>query len=595
MKKVFLLSIVLNAGNYIFAQQQVSNMEVRNAAIHTFYSKSEVLKISDNARVKTIHNFRNGRGDTLMYEVVFQNNVGVLLSGSKTCLPVLAYYTKPEHDNGSIFDANNENVPCCFKELLREYAQEIDSCFAKNTRALHYVTQWQEIQDTIPNRINRYGAVIVEPLLKTEWSQYKSEDGRCDAYNYYITDEHEKCTTCISKLCPVGCVAVAMAQIMNYWKYPVYVLGKVQQYDWCNMPNILYYNYNPKYETERNAIARLMKDCGDAANTNYCSGGCSSSSTVYKARQAFVNDLGYSSDADHQWKSSYNINTWIGRIKNNLNNGWPVLYGGYDPSPPAGHSFVLDGYTNDDYFHVNWGWGTGWNAYCTLDDLTLDASTFSTQSACFYIYPDDYPNHQDYCNFTFPLTLHFDLGGIQENVPKTFTVLESVPSGNGFPTSYHTIVSGHAVEYVAHKRIVLQTGFKVEAGAHFIARIEPCESCETSQSMLFLSQNEDSTFNYHANDASLQKSFENLQEEERASNKFIDLFPNPNNGTFTIKTNFDEEEILSIQVYNILGQRIYKQTGLSDNTIQLPQSAKGIFWVEIMTQSQSFIKKITVK
>jgi hypothetical protein len=114
--------------------------------------------------------------------------------------------------------------------------------------------------------------------------------------------------------------------------------------------------------------------------------------------------------------------------------------------------------------------------------------------------------------------------------------------------------------------------------------------------MLMLSQNEDSTLNIHnANDTSLQKSFENLQEEERTSKKYIYLFPNPNNGTFTIKTNFDEEEILSIQIYNILGQLIYKQTGLSGNTIQLPQSAKGIFWVEIMTQSQPFIKKITVQ
>ncbi len=316
---------------------------------------------------------------------------------------------------------------------------------------------------------------------------------------------------------------------------------------------------------------------------------------MINVRTALIDDFGYSSNANRKDRDSHPIQ-WKDFIENDLNNGRPIIYGS-SGTELDGNYWVCDGYDSDDKFHFNWGWSvaTEWNGWYTLNEITdIDGSNYRwSQRAIFEIYPD---LNQDYCNYSLPLTLHFALGGIQENVPKTFTVLESVPSGNGFPTSYHTIVSGQAVEYVAHKRIVLHTGFKVEAGAHFIARIEPCESCETLQSMLFLTQNEDSTLNlYNANDTSLQKSFENLQEEERASNKFIDLFPNPNNGTFTIKTNLDEEEILSIQVYNILGQRIYKQTGISDNTIQLPQSAKGIFWVEIMTQSQSFIKKITVQ
>ena len=170
------------------AQQQVSETEARNAAINTLRNKTEILKVSSDERIKTVNSLSNANGDTIMYEVVFQNGAAVLLSGSKTCLPVLAYYTKPKHDNSSIFDANNENVPCCFRELLREYAQEIDSCFADNTITLYFASQWQELQDTVPNTKNRYGKIIVQPLLKTEWDQMQSDDGCCDAYNYYLTD-----------------------------------------------------------------------------------------------------------------------------------------------------------------------------------------------------------------------------------------------------------------------------------------------------------------------------------------------------------------------------------------------------------------------
>ena len=602
MKKVLLLSIALIFASNIYAQQQVSAMEARNAAIHTLCSKSEVLKISDNARVEAIHDFHNGRGDTLMYEVVFQNNMGVLLSGSKASLPVLAYYTKPKHDTGSIFDANNENVPCCLRELLREYAQEIDSCFAKNSKTLHYATQWQALQDTIPSKISKHGTVIVEPLLKTIWSQTYATGGCCDAFNYYVEDTHKKCTSCTSGRCPVGCTATAMAQIMKHWNYPVYVPNKVQQYDWCNMPDTLYCYSNPRYEKERDAIARLMKDCGDAAKSNYCSGGCSSSSTVYKARQGFVNDLGYSSDADHQWKTSYHINTWKGRIKNNLNHGWPVLYGGYDPSPPAGHSFVLDGYTDDDYFHVNWGWGTGYNDYFTLNDLTLSGSTFSTQSACFYIYPDV---NQDYCNFSWPLSFHYNywtnIMGFPVTtahllVPKTFTVLESVPAGNQTPASWHTIVAGQSAEYVAHERIILQPGFKVEAGGHFIARIEPCPDCgNRSRSSLLDNQGEDELSNEDFNDVVNPRSH-SVQQTIPSAESVVKVFPNPADNVLTVQFSEIPEGAATLQLFDLMGRCVLAQSLFGEqNTVSIGSLSQGMYYYRVICNGEIVARNKVVK
>lgn len=595
MKKIslFIILIVLPFMRMVNAQQQISVNEARNAAIHTLHNKAYIVKRSSDTEIDTIYSFSNSRNNVLMYEVVFKNRVAILLSGSKASLPILGYYIKDMEDNKSVFDENNIYVPDGLKTLLKTYADEIEWCFRQTDIALSYQNQWEKLQQSEYSTNASRKANTVQLNFLTRWAQQWSYYGDCPAYNFYVTSTNSnQCGSenCENR-CPLGCAAVAMGQVMKYWNYPVYLPNKTYQYDWCNMPDTLLSSDSLNYEKERNAIARLLKDCADAANTVYCIAQCNSSATLIDARHTLVNDFGYSNDANHRLRSSHpNDANWKNFIKTDLDNGRPVIYGSIGIFD--GHWWVIDGYNTDDEFHFNWGWG-GPDGWYTIDNITKNPHWNSLQEAIFEIHPN---LDHDYCDYSFPLTLHFDLGGIQENVPKTFTLLESVPSGNGFPTSYHTIVSGQAVEYVAHKRIVLQTGFKVEAGAHFIARIEPCESCETLQSMLFLTQNEDSTLNlYNANDTSLQKSLENLQEEERASKKYIYLFPNPNNGTFTIKTNFDEEEILSIHVYNILGQRIYKQTGISDNTIQLPHSAKGIFWVEIMTQSQSFIKKIAVQ
>jgi hypothetical protein len=61
-----------------------------------------------------------------------------------------------------------------------------------------------------------------------------------------------------------------------------------------------------------------------------------------------------------------------------------------------------------------------------------------------------------------------------------------------------------------------------------------------------------------------------------------------------INTNIDPQEIISVQVFSIVGQGIYKQEGLPNNIIQLPSTANGMFFVEIKTQKEKFVRKMEV-
>ena len=84
-------------------------------------------------------------------------------------------------------------------------------------------------------------------------------------------------------------------------------------------------------------------------------------------------------------------------------------------------------------------------------------------------------------------------------------------------------------------------------------------------------------------------------EQEIITDIYCSIQPNPNNGTFTINTNIDPQEVISVQIFSMLGQSIYKQAGLPNNVIRLPLSASGVFYVEVITTTERFIRKMVVE
>ena len=480
MKRVLFLSSAIFILLSAFAQQ-VTRQEAVNAAVNTMkyngrtsLAKSSVLSVQSK-----------NKGDTvLIYEVLFQSGEMVLLSGNKACLPVLGY-SLPTAVSAplSILD-NYADIPDGLRDMLSEYEEQILYCFRNNLTSSHY-EKWQDLQDFESGRA--ITTDIVSPLLTTRWGQNESNDylnmAVCNAYNYYVTETDNSCTCGVPQKCPTGCVATAMAQIMKYWNYPVWMPDKAEQFDWCNMPNELFYSNNPNYTVERNAIARLMRDCGSAVNMRYCNNGCKSVASDTAVPGA-LKSFGYSNDVTFKKKG---LNTyWLSMLKNNLDNGYPVYYRGQDDNGLDAHAFVCDGYRSDNNFHFNWGWNGNFNVtWWTIDQLYPNYHSYnSKQAAVFNIHPK---TTQNYCNFETPLWTHYyyyyTIFGNSTplpyaNVPKTFTRLTSVPNDPQYPATWRTIPTGATSEYVAHKEILLQDGFLAEAGSDFYAHIVPCGSCE---------------------------------------------------------------------------------------------------------------------
>ena len=220
----------------------------------------------------------------------------------------------------------------------------------------------------------------VSPLLTSKWGQ---------GYPYNI-----KCPThpTAGERCVTGCVATALAQVINYYKFPSQTKAVIPAYtsssappgystptcvvnmpavgitsiDWNNMLD----DYsNSSTVAQRNAVAELMLLCGQAVKMNYgisALEGGSGSDTRYDVA-ALQRYFGFDGTVRALDRNAFGTSEWENIIYEEIAAGRPVLYGGQ--SSGGGHAFVIDGCNNDGLFHVNWGWEGNCDAYFALSIL----------------------------------------------------------------------------------------------------------------------------------------------------------------------------------------------------------------------------------
>jgi hypothetical protein len=109
-------------------------------------------------------------------------------------------------------------------------------------------------------------------------------------------------------------------------------------------------------------------------------------------------------------------------------------------------------------------------------------------------------------------------------------------------------------------------------------------SCEVD----FDGEVEDYTVNVLAELSIAEYSLENLS-----------VYPNPNQGEFTIQLNSTNSDQLNIQVFDIRGRSIfnntYNHTGEFSQTINLNNAQSGMYLLNINDGSNTVIKKIIVE
>jgi hypothetical protein len=184
---------------------------------------------------------------------------------------------------------------------------------------------------------------------------------------------------------PVGCVATATAIIMQYHQWPEKGTGTIPDYtydgrhiDGVELDHVYNWAQMPQKATgfskpEAAQVARLSMDLAVMYKMQFYPDG----SGAYTS-DAYLLTKYFSYDKQMQIYDRNLIPSdekWEQIMRSEIDANRPVLYSGYDKDW-AGHAFVIDGYSSNHYFSINYGWGAG-SEFFTLtpvegheDDLT---------------------------------------------------------------------------------------------------------------------------------------------------------------------------------------------------------------------------------
>lgn len=198
----------------------------------------------------------------------------------------------------------------------------------------------------------------IEPICKTKWNQ-------TNPFNL-------KCPTVNGSRAVTGCVATCLAQAIKaigYFKGSGSVSystnGATVEFDYSKYTpdfSLMKDVYDSSATTkEKNAVAELMFACGAAVNTAYSSvsGATINLTNIRKY-------MGFGTKSFVVYRDGTSTIQWETFCYETIKAGKPLCYGG---SGSGGHAFICDGYSEDGFFHFNWGWGGTADGYFRLSSL----------------------------------------------------------------------------------------------------------------------------------------------------------------------------------------------------------------------------------
>lgn len=310
----------------------------------------------------------------------------LIFSAEDAVFPVLAYSFTD--------DIDLDNPAPGMSLFLSQYRQEIAAARRNHSVPGERVKNaWNELLH--PSKSTK-AETIVTPLLHSSWNQSKYYNDLCP--------QDENAPGGYDGKVPNGCVAVAMSQIMYYYRYPESGTGSHTNYtDYGNFyVNFAQQTYNydamcDKLSFYNHEVAKLIFHCGTAINMMYGPDGSGAySQDVPETMSSYFR---YSTDSYYSSKHNYSDPSWCNMLKTELEARRPIYYSGY--SEEGGHAFVCDGYNSDNYFHFNFGWGGSSNGYYITQSTETDNNEVGGygywQSAIFNLHPLDY-EYPTYCS-----------------------------------------------------------------------------------------------------------------------------------------------------------------------------------------------------
>jgi len=135
------------------------------------------------------------------------------------------------------------------------------------------------------------------------------------------------------------------------------------------------------------------------------------------------------------------------------------------------------------------------------------------------------------------------------------------------------ISNGTSFNLYSGEKVTIKPNFHAENGTNVHITVASSKGNEPLQNSMLLTNNEPKV-----EEPYLQSLLINDTDFTSQSPNFK-LYPNPNNGSFNIETNFPLTDIDNLKITNLMGATVYETQKVSSSTIQLQNPAKGTYFV----------------
>ena len=373
MKRIISLLFIFTLGINIANAKPVTSSSAKTVAENFYKQNSQIEVVS----AVLFYTEVSATGLPVFYVFNINENDGyVIVTAEDAAKPILGYSTK----NHFVIPETSTGIG----HWLKYRSSEINALRTQQMVAdAKTAKEWAKYSNNNNSslKLNGNASIMssgVQPLVQSTWNQSPFYNALCPGKSV------------------TGCVATAMAQIMRYWNYPAQGTGSssycdctpnysnnygtlsanygTTTYNWANMPLNL---------TSNNAdVAKLMLHCGISVDMDYDPSGSGAwvitGDDPICAQNSYVTYFGYDPNKiKGLYRSNYDDSTWIALLQSDLNIGRPIQYVGDDPVEGDGHTWVCDGYDQNNYFHMNWGWGGSDDGFFSINNLLTTNGGFN--------------------------------------------------------------------------------------------------------------------------------------------------------------------------------------------------------------------------
>ncbi len=330
---------------------------------------SPMLKAGEEYSIRTIELLPQQEDkQTLAYIAHLDPQGYIVVSSDTDITPIIAY----SYRSNFVMEDSALNIPLHL--LTWDMQNRLDAIIRISKGIKRYNNEmWNSYLDEEPSFLKKVGELATYgPWLDTQW-------GQSGIYNDSCPLDPGTGFRCVS-----GCVATAMAQIVNYWEYPnslsysspaddytsfytspsINIDNDASTYDFPSFPTLSSrlssINYNGNGNNPTNAtIADLMFACGVSVKMGYSSSG--SGATTSEVATALRNKFGYLS-AEVKYPDIHP--DFYPTLSANMRSAHPAELAIAIAGLGGGHAIVCDGYKDsEDTYHLNYGWdgsSDGW-------------------------------------------------------------------------------------------------------------------------------------------------------------------------------------------------------------------------------------------